>query len=103
MNNYGILWNEIGMEEMFRVIQQRYIMPVARLLFPHVGGKSLDHHHTYLVQYSKDMDPHGLDIHHDSCDITFNAALDDAGTYEGSGLTFCGLYSTSSYRQYTFT
>jgi len=49
------------------------------------------------------MDAHGLDVHHDSCDITFNAALDEASEYEGSGLTFCGLYSTRRYRDYLFT
>lgn len=103
MNNYGILWNSIGMRKMFDVIQQRYVAPVARLLFPDVGGGSLDHQHTYLVQYSETMDPHGLDIHHDSCDITFNAALDDASEYSGCGLTFCGLYGEPTYRRYTFT
>ena len=103
MNNYGILWNHIGMEATFDAIRSRYIAPVAAHVFPHLGGATIDRQHTYLVHYSTDEDAHGLDIHHDSCDITFNAALQEPNEYEGSGLRFCGLYSTPEYRRYTFT
>ena len=48
-------------------------------------------------------DQQGLDVHHDSCDVTFNAALDEPESYTGSGLRFCGLYSTREYREYAFT
>lgn len=104
MNNYGLLFNHIGMEQMWQEIVRRMVAPLAQVLFPHLlGGGSLDNQHAYTVHYDTTSDSHGLDIHHDSSDITFNAALDAAGSFEGSGLRFCGLYSTRRYRQYSFT
>lgn len=105
MNNYGLLFNHIGLEPMFAALLHEYLLPITRLLFPHLGGASIDKQHAYTVHYSADTasDPEGLDIHHDSSDITFNAALDVSGGYSGSALRFCGLYSTARYRRYSFT
>lgn len=103
MNNYGIKWAHIGLGGLFERLRQRYVGRVASVLFPHLGGSSLDHEHSYLVHYDTQSDQEGLDVHHDSCDITFNAALDDSSSYAGAGLTFCGLYSTPLYRNYSFT
>ena len=54
MNNYGLLWNHLGdrMEAMFRRVQRDFLGPVAAALFPHLGGGSLDHHHSYLVRFA---------------------------------------------------
>ena len=103
MNNYGIKWAHIGLGGLFEQLRQRYVGRVASVLFPHLGGSSLDHEHSYLVHYDTQSDQEGLDVHHDSCDITFNAALDESSSYAGAGLTFCGLYSTPLYRNYSFT
>eukprot|EP00908_Phaeocystis_cordata_P014353 Transcript_25454.p4 GENE.Transcript_25454~~Transcript_25454.p4 ORF type:complete len:162 (-),score=45.88 Transcript_25454:820-1305(-) len=103
MNNYGIKWAHIGLGGLFERLRQRYVGRVASVLFPHLGGSSLDHEHSYLVHYDTHSDQEGLDVHHDSCDITFNAALDESSSYAGAGLTFCGLYSTPLYRNYSFT
>jgi len=103
MNNFGILWNHIGMKPLFSRLLEAVLLPITRLLFPDIGGGSADVHHSYLVHYDEQSDPQGLDMHHDSSDITFNAALSEPDSYTGSGLRFCGLHSARSYRRHTFT
>ena len=50
MNQYGIILNDMGLERMNDLLLHTYIKPLARLLYPDVGGMSLDHHHVFSVE-----------------------------------------------------
>mmetsp|Transcript_1107 Transcript_1107/g.3887 ORF Transcript_1107/g.3887 Transcript_1107/m.3887 type:complete len:542 (+) Transcript_1107:66-1691(+) len=97
MNNYGLILNEIGLEPMIDLLQEKYLQPVARLLFPKEGGQ-LDKHHTFIVQYKPDQDL-GLDMHTDDSDVTFNICL--GKEFEGAGLTVCGMITSDVHRQFS--
>ena len=60
MNNYGIKWEHIGLGGLFERIRQRYVGRVASVLFPHLGGDTLDHQHSYLVHYDTESGQGGL-------------------------------------------
>jgi hypothetical protein len=66
MNNYGVILNEIGMRPMISALQQQYIWPLARVLFPK-EGQQFDDHHSFIVRYQADEDL-GLDMHTDDSD-----------------------------------
>jgi len=66
MNNYGVILNEIGMRPMITALQQQYIWPIARVLFP-TQGKVFHDHHSFIVRYQADEDL-GLDMHTDDSD-----------------------------------
>ncbi|KAL3937850.1 MAG: hypothetical protein SGARI_001971 [Bacillariaceae sp.] len=66
MNNYGIILNDIGMRPMISALQQQYIWPLAKVLFP-VEGNQLDDHHSFIVRYQANEDL-GLDMHTDDSD-----------------------------------
>lgn len=44
----------------------------------------------------------GLDMHHDSSEVTVNVCLGREG-FQGGGLRFCGMAGTSTYRRLQFT
>ena len=88
MNNYGLILNEIGMEQAMDALQARVLSPVAEALFPAQGGGCLDGHHSFIVQYSEGADL-GLDMHTDDSDVTFNVCL--GKEFSGAGLQFCGV------------
>jgi hypothetical protein len=56
MNNYGAVLDDIGMENMLNELMTRYLNPMAAVLFPNVGGSSLDSHHGFVVEYAMDRD-----------------------------------------------
>jgi len=87
MNNYGVVLNSIGLEQMMDVLQRDFVLPMAAALFP-VEGDGVDHHHTFMVQYKAGEDL-GLDMHTDACDVTINVCL--GKEFTGAGLTLCGL------------
>eukprot|EP00316_Scyphosphaera_apsteinii_P023109 CAMPEP_0119341044 /NCGR_PEP_ID=MMETSP1333-20130426/101524_1 /TAXON_ID=418940 /ORGANISM="Scyphosphaera apsteinii, Strain RCC1455" /LENGTH=598 /DNA_ID=CAMNT_0007352919 /DNA_START=35 /DNA_END=1831 /DNA_ORIENTATION=- len=92
MNNYGVVLNSIGLEQMMDRIQQQFVRPLAAALFP-LEGRYVDHHHSFMVQYKASEDV-GLDMHTDACDVTLNVCLGKAFT--GAGLTFCGLRGSAT-------
>jgi hypothetical protein len=93
MNNYGLILNYVGMEGMFDALLRDYIKPLASVLYPKVRwtasvdvndfstsqrsylpshqdyGRSIDHHHTFLVQYKADADL-SLDMHIDDSEVS---------------------------------
>ena len=87
--------NEIGMMSMITSLQQKYIWPLARVLFP-LEGKQFDDHHSFLVRYQSDEDL-GLDMHTDDSDVTFNVCLGQPG-FTGATLGFCGNFGKSNHR-----
>jgi hypothetical protein len=56
MNNYGAVLDDIGMENMLNELMTHYLNPMAAVLFPNVGGSSLDSHHGFVVEYAMDRD-----------------------------------------------
>lgn len=88
MNNYGVILNNIGLEHLFDFFLD-LVRPLTGILFPKKGGNSIDHHHSFVVEYKIGNDLN-LDMHIDDSEITFNVNLFDQFT--GAGLTFCGLY-----------
>jgi len=87
MNNYGLVLNNIGMEPMFDLLLD-YVRPLTRVLYPQFGGESLDHHHTFVVQYKIGEDL-SLDMHTDDSEVTINLNLHD--NFSGASLNFCGV------------
>uniref|UniRef100_A0A7S0P0A0 Fe2OG dioxygenase domain-containing protein n=1 Tax=Calcidiscus leptoporus TaxID=127549 RepID=A0A7S0P0A0_9EUKA len=98
MNKYGLILNEIGMEQMFDSLVERCLAHVARLCFPLEGG-SIDRHHTFIVEYAAGKDL-GLDMHTDNSDVTFNVCL--GREFTGAGLTFCGDMGRPAHRHFTY-
>lgn len=75
MNNYGILLNELGFDDTFiSPLRERYLSPVASLLYPDCGGKNLDSHKAFVVKYAmnEDLD---LSYHYDNAEVTLNVSL----------------------------
>jgi hypothetical protein len=97
MNKYGVLLNYIGMEPMFDALLAQYILPLASRLYPAFGGATLDHHHTFVVQYAPDKDRR-LDMHTDDSDVTVNIALSPVSGFQGGDLDICGLSGTQEHR-----
>lgn len=100
MNNYGVILNQMGLRGMVTVMQQDYIWPISRVLFP-VDGEQFDDHHSFLVRYQANEDL-GLDMHTDDSDVTFNVCLGD-NQFDGGTLVFCGMFGTGTHRHYTHT
>eukprot|EP00928_Gymnodinium_smaydae_P038270 TRINITY_DN26428_c1_g2_i1.p1 TRINITY_DN26428_c1_g2~~TRINITY_DN26428_c1_g2_i1.p1 ORF type:complete len:574 (-),score=79.45 TRINITY_DN26428_c1_g2_i1:48-1769(-) len=95
MNNYGIIVNEIGLEEMNDRLQAEYLQPLAHALFPGAGSH-FGHQHSFVVRYKVGEDL-GLDMHTDDSDVTFNICL--GKDFKGAGLQFCGNQATAEHRK----
>ncbi|KAM4763162.1 2-oxoglutarate and iron-dependent oxygenase domain-containing protein 2 isoform 1-T1 [Cyanocitta cristata] len=75
MNNYGVLLNELGMDEPFLTpLRERFLQPITALLYPELGGACLDSHKAFVVKYSlhEDLD---LSSHYDNAEVTLNVSL----------------------------
>jgi hypothetical protein len=90
MNRYGVVVDDIGMEDIMQKIMVEIISPLATLLYSAQGGSSLDHHHAFVVQYQQGQDVK-LEMHTDDSEVTLNVCLGAEG-FKGSGLSFCGVY-----------
>eukprot|EP00520_Triparma_pacifica_P012449 CAMPEP_0118633094 /NCGR_PEP_ID=MMETSP0785-20121206/804_1 /TAXON_ID=91992 /ORGANISM="Bolidomonas pacifica, Strain CCMP 1866" /LENGTH=391 /DNA_ID=CAMNT_0006523927 /DNA_START=127 /DNA_END=1299 /DNA_ORIENTATION=- len=97
MNNFGLILNEIGMEGLAQKILEDVVSPLSRILFSkEVFTESLDHTHTFTVEYEPDKDA-GLDMHHDASEVTLNVCL--GRDFKGGGLRFCGEFGSADYRK----
>ncbi|KAM3936889.1 2-oxoglutarate and iron-dependent oxygenase domain-containing protein 2 [Leptodactylus fuscus] len=75
MNNYGVLLNELGLDESFITpLREKYLRPLASILYPDWGGGCLDNHKAFVVQYSVDKDL-DLSCHYDNSEVTLNVSL----------------------------
>ncbi|XP_060105256.1 2-oxoglutarate and iron-dependent oxygenase domain-containing protein 2 [Heteronotia binoei] len=75
MNNYGVLLNELGMDEAFITpLREKYLGPISALLYPDCGGGYLDSHKAFVVKYAlhEDLD---LSSHYDNAEVTLNVSL----------------------------
>ncbi|KAM6423470.1 2-oxoglutarate and iron-dependent oxygenase domain-containing protein 2 isoform 2-T2 [Liasis olivaceus] len=83
MNNYGVLLNELGLDENFVTpLREKYLQPLTALLYPDCGGSRLDSHKAFVVKYAlhEDLD---LGTHYDNAEVTLNVCLGKEFT-EGS-------------------
>lgn len=92
MNQYGLILDEIGLSRLIQYLRRNVLAPFFSVLFDRDGGSSLDHHHSFIVQYeasgsSGDKD---LGLHYDASHVTFNVCLGVPG-FRGGQLFFCGL------------
>jgi len=74
MNNYGTLFNEMGLDSSFITpFRQEYVQPIAAFFY---GGQyaKLTHHRTFTVVYSKQEDT-ALSTHFDNSEVTINVNL----------------------------
>ncbi|XP_037092926.1 2-oxoglutarate and iron-dependent oxygenase domain-containing protein 2-like isoform X2 [Pollicipes pollicipes] len=86
MNNHGILLDELGMnQEFFDVLREEYIQPITALLYPELGGESLDSHKVFVVKYKQGEDE-DLGCHFDNAELSMNVSLNDG--YESGELYF---------------
>lgn len=119
MNNYGVVLEDLGLQDAFSQVLRCFLLGVGARLFgdesvraTHLGneailtddwgGSSLDDHYSFIVQYDpcKDRD---LDMHVDDCDVTFNFGLSDQASYSGSDLAFCGMRGSARHRKLLHT
>lgn len=66
---------ELGFDGNFlNPLRTEYLAPIASLLYPDVGGNSLDSHRAFIVKYKlgEDVD---LNYHYDNAEVTINVSL----------------------------
>lgn len=88
MNKYGVVLDDFGFESMLDKLMINFVKPLASVLFPDVGGSTLDTHHGFVVEYSKDRD-RDLGFHVDDSEVTINVCL--GKKFTGGGLFFRGV------------
>eukprot|EP01130_Rhizamoeba_saxonica_P005965 TRINITY_DN2364_c0_g1_i1.p1 TRINITY_DN2364_c0_g1~~TRINITY_DN2364_c0_g1_i1.p1 ORF type:complete len:432 (-),score=97.19 TRINITY_DN2364_c0_g1_i1:48-1343(-) len=102
MNNYGLILDDIGMENVLDHVMHKYVSPLSGLLFPEWGGETLDRHHGFMVQYRVGEDVN-LDMHIDDSEVTLNVSL--GKVFDGGSLRFCGTVGEDEFmklaKQYT--
>ncbi|XP_043696038.1 2-oxoglutarate and iron-dependent oxygenase domain-containing protein CP2-like [Telopea speciosissima] len=88
MNKYGAVLDDFGLETMLDKLMDDFIRPISRVLFPEVGGSTLDSHHGFVVEYGKDRDV-DLGFHVDDSEVTLNVCL--GKQFSGGELFFRGI------------
>ncbi|KAK9925804.1 hypothetical protein M0R45_023069 [Rubus argutus] len=88
MNRYGAVLDDFGLETMLDKLLEGFIRPIAKELFPEVGGSTLDSHHGFVVEYGNDRDL-DLGFHVDDSEVTLNVCL--GKQFSGGELYFRGI------------
>ncbi|KAI4369023.1 hypothetical protein MLD38_017516 [Melastoma candidum] len=88
MNKYGAVLDDFGMEGMLSRMMDDFVRPIAKVLFPEVGGSTLDSHHGFVVEYGIDRDVE-LGFHVDDSEVTLNVCLGEQ--FSGGELFFRGV------------
>jgi hypothetical protein len=88
MNNHGLVLDSIGFAPFLQELMTEYVTPFASLVYPDVGGDSLDSHHGFIVEYEIGKDV-SLDFHVDASDVTLNVCL--GKQFTGGTLFFRGI------------
>jgi len=74
MNNYGTLFNELGLDPSFITpFREEYMQPIAAFFYGEQYAR-LTHHRTFTVVYSKEQDI-ALSTHFDNSEVTINVNL----------------------------
>ncbi len=88
MNRYGTVLDSLGFGPLLQQLMLQYVSPFAAVLYPEVGGDSLDRHHGFIVEYQVGKDL-SLDFHVDASDVTLNVCL--GKQFTGGELFFRGV------------
>ncbi|KAI3744363.1 hypothetical protein L1987_57442 [Smallanthus sonchifolius] len=74
MHRFGVALDDFGMKGTLDWLMRDFISHISKILFPDVGGCSLDSNHGYVVEYGmgRDVD---LGFHVDDSEVTLNVCL----------------------------
>lgn len=88
MHDHGVMLGSLGLDGL---VDDWLGDPGVRALlaerFGDIGGASIDHHHSYLVDYGRDGDE-DLGFHVDDSEVTFNLCLGES--FSGAELVMLG-------------
>ncbi|KAL9998815.1 putative procollagen-lysine 5-dioxygenase, Procollagen galactosyltransferase [Helianthus debilis subsp. tardiflorus] len=88
-NEDGVSLDDIGMKATLDQLMEDYISLISRVLFPDVGGCSLDSRHGYVLQYGNDKAIKEVsDLHVDDSEVTLHVCL--GNQFAGGELVFGG-------------
>lgn len=88
MNKYGAVLDDFGFYPMLDKLMKEYVTPLATVFFAGLLGSTLDSHHGFVVEYSKDRDL-DLGYHVDDSEVTLNVCL--GKQFTGGDLFFRGV------------
>lgn len=87
MNRYGVILDQVGLENAFKGLVAQYIRPLAAMLFPElVGANDADEQYAFTVRYEEGGDRE-LAKHADASVATLNLCLGRPG-WRGGELRF---------------
>uniref|UniRef100_J3KX08 Fe2OG dioxygenase domain-containing protein n=2 Tax=Oryza brachyantha TaxID=4533 RepID=J3KX08_ORYBR len=78
---------DFGLQGMLDNLMKNFISPIATVLYPEVGGSTLDSHHSYVVEYDETDPARGL--HVDDSEVTLNICL--GKHFTGADMYFRGI------------
>uniref|UniRef100_A0A0D9UXK2 Prolyl 4-hydroxylase alpha subunit domain-containing protein n=1 Tax=Leersia perrieri TaxID=77586 RepID=A0A0D9UXK2_9ORYZ len=58
----GAVLNDFGLQRMLDNLMKNFISPISSVLFPEVGGNTLDSHHSFVVEYGEDNGGRGFHV-----------------------------------------
>lgn len=88
MNRYGMILDDVGFEHMLRGLVNKFIRPLAEMLFPDVvGAGDAQEHYAFSIRYAENEDVE-LAKHRDQATATLNLCL--GRNFEGGDLKFFG-------------
>ncbi len=86
MHEHGVRLGPLGLDGVALQLR-RHLAPDLARLYPEMGGRSIDGHHAYLVEYGAGADEE-LGFHVDDSEITLNVCLGDE--FSGAELVMLG-------------
>lgn len=86
MHDHGVMTNRIGMDGLVDQLRRQLSAEIAAH-FPQQGGGDIDHHHSYLVEYGRELDE-DLGFHVDDSEVTLNLCLGE--DFSGAELLLLG-------------
>ena len=84
---WRLILEEFGFSAQLDNLMTRVVSPLSNLLFPEVGGDSLDSQHGFIVNYGMAGDT-DLGFHVDNSEVTLNLCI--GGDFIGSEVYFQG-------------
>ncbi|MDG1491250.1 MAG: hypothetical protein P8R43_05120 [Planctomycetota bacterium] len=86
MHDHGVMLGSIGLDGLIDQLRGR-LAPLLEAHFPLQGGPEIDHHHSYLVEYGRELDE-DLGFHVDDSEVTLNLCLGEE--FSGAELVLLG-------------
>ncbi|MDI3285835.1 hypothetical protein [Polyangium sp. 15x6] len=88
MNNQGVVLAELGLEGAMDELLYTWLSPLTKWAFPEHAGSSVDHQHSFVVEYAENGDT-DLGFHVDDSEVTLNACL--GLSFDGAEVYFRGV------------